>query len=147
VGFDALAEVQQTIFTVEALRALATEWRDHRDALSPKLQALLEEGEACPDARYRAAVATAERCRTTLDRLFADYDVLLAPSAPGEAPGLEATGDPLFNRMWTLLHVPCLTLPAGRGPRGLPVGVQLIGAHGRDEALLAHAAAIERVPG
>jgi len=33
----------------------------------------------------------------------------------------------VFNRLWTLLHVPCLTVPCGKGPMGLPLGVQLIG--------------------
>jgi Asp-tRNA(Asn)/Glu-tRNA(Gln) amidotransferase A subunit family amidase len=147
-GFETLGEAHQTIFTAEAVRALALEWRDHRAALSPKLQALLREGEACPEARYRAAVETARRYRDRLDDVFANVDVLLAPSAPGEAPaGRESTGDPVLNRLWTLLHVPCVTLPVARGPHGLPVGIQLIGARTQDEALLARAAAIERIPG
>ena len=46
------------------------------------------------------------------------------------------TGDPLMSRMWTALHVPALAVPVGRGPQGLPVGVQLIAACGADEHLL-----------
>jgi Asp-tRNA(Asn)/Glu-tRNA(Gln) amidotransferase A subunit family amidase len=61
--------------------------------------------------------------------------VLLTASAQGEAPiGLESTGDPVFNRNWTLLHVPCVTIPFALGPNGMPVGVQLVaqpGEHGR----------------
>jgi amidase len=73
--------------------------------------------------------------------MFTDYDVLLVPSAPGEAPvGLEATGNPIFNRMWTLLHTPAVTLPSHAGPHGLPVGVQVIGPLGMDDRLLAMAA-------
>ena len=67
--------------------------------------------------------------------------MLLVPSAPGEAPeGLEATGDPMFNRLWTLLHTPAVTLPGLTGPQGLPVGVQMIGPLGADERLLRIAA-------
>ncbi|MDE0384164.1 MAG: amidase family protein, partial [Defluviicoccus sp.] len=59
---------------------------------------------------------------------------------PGEAPeGLGMTGDPIFQTTWTLLHLPCVTLPFATGPRGLPVGVQLIGRRGADAALLAAA--------
>jgi Asp-tRNA(Asn)/Glu-tRNA(Gln) amidotransferase A subunit family amidase len=58
------------------------------------------------------------------------------PAAPGEAPPIATTGDPMFNRAWTLLHLPCITLPAGRGPTGLPVGIQLIGRPGEDARLL-----------
>lgn len=59
---------------------------------------------------------------------FRALDVVLTPSAPGEAPaGLAATGDPLFNRIWTLLGNPCVHLPFAQGAAGLPVGVQAIG--------------------
>ena len=69
-----------------------------------------------------------------------DIDIILAPAAPGEAPeGLAATGDPLYNRVWTLLQVPCVSVPFGTGPKGLPLSVQLVGRHGDDEKLLAAA--------
>jgi amidase len=61
--------------------------------------------------------------------------------------GIESTGDPAFNRIWTLLGVPCLSLPAGRGPAGLPVGVQLVGAAGGDGALVESASWIARALG
>jgi Asp-tRNA(Asn)/Glu-tRNA(Gln) amidotransferase A subunit family amidase len=71
-------------------------------------------------------------------------DVLLTPSAIGEAPeGLSSTGDPAFNRIWTLLGVPCLNLPGAVAPSGMPVGVQLVGRSGCDGDLLAAAAWIE----
>jgi Asp-tRNA(Asn)/Glu-tRNA(Gln) amidotransferase A subunit family amidase len=73
--------------------------------------------------------------------MFGRWDALLAPSARGEAPrGLGATGDPIFSRAWTLLHLPSVALPCGKGPQGLPVGVQLIGPLGADDALLRLAA-------
>ena len=75
-----------------------------------------------------------------MDALFESHDVLLAPSAVGAAPqGTAATGDPLFNRIWTLLGVPCVTLPRFQGASGLPLGVQLIGRARHDTRLLAAA--------
>ena len=75
--------------------------------------------------------------RMALGDVFADIDVLLAPSTIGEAPtGIEATGDPLFNRIWTLLRTPCVHVPFGRGPSGLPVGVTIVGPIGADRATL-----------
>jgi amidase len=74
-----------------------------------------------------------------------DVDFLLTPSAPGEAPrSLESTGDPVFNRAWTLLGVPCVTVPHGKGAHGLPLAVQLVGPFDGDSALLgwAHWAAV-----
>jgi len=70
--------------------------------------------------------------------------VLLAPSAVGEAPqGLDSTGDARFNAIWTLAWTPCVTLPAGNGHKGLPLGIQLVGPRFRDEALLDAAAWVE----
>ena len=64
---------------------------------------------------------------------------MLAPAAPGEAPhGLGSTGDARFNRLWSYLGLPCASLPRGRGPNGLPLGIQLVGAAGKDAAFLAN---------
>ena len=87
-----------------------------------------------------------ERANAVLDVLFLDCDAVLVPSAPGEAPeGLGATGDPLFSRIWSLLRLPCVALPLGAGPRGLPLGVQLIGRKGGDRKLLAVAEWVQAV--
>jgi amidase len=68
---------------------------------------------------------------------IAPYDALLSASATGEAPaGLHDTGEATFNRLTSGLGVPCVTIPASRGPANLPVGVQLIGAMGDDMRLL-----------
>ncbi len=70
--------------------------------------------------------------------------MLLTPSAAGEAPvGLQSTGDPRFNSIWTLAWTPCVTLPAGTGPAGLPLGIQLVGRRFGDEALLDAASWVE----
>lgn len=147
-AFESLAEIQNLIFTAGAAESLSAEWRDHRDSLSPQLRAVIEEGLShTPDA-VAAAEMAAERCRAFMDELFVNHDFVLAPAAVGEAPeGLERTGDPLFSRMWTLLHGPCLSLPGMTGEAGLPVGVQLAGRRGDDDRLLAWAAWLaERMP-
>ena len=95
--------------------------------------------------RLAAAREQAERCRREIDATFEQVDVLLTPAAVGEAPeGLGATGDPIFCRIWTLLGVPCLSLPVLKGPAGLPIGLQIVGRRGRDAELLAAAAWIEQ---
>ena len=79
-----------------------------------------------------------------LDRLFDDADVLLAPSAVGEAPLFEyGTGDPIMSRAWTLLGLPSITLPCGAGDNGLPLGLQIAARPREDEKLLAIAAWLE----
>jgi Asp-tRNA(Asn)/Glu-tRNA(Gln) amidotransferase A subunit family amidase len=79
--------------------------------------------------------------RAQFDRVIGDCDVLMCPSAPGEAPqGLLATGDPIFNRTWTLLGLPCVNVPGLTGGAGMPVGVQLVGRLGDDSKVLQAAA-------
>jgi amidase len=133
------------IFEFEAARNYAYEYEVHGDKLSAALRdGLLAPGRALPLSAYIEAVETAEAFRRNLDDLFDEFDVLLAPSAVGEAPeGLGSTGDARFNAIWTLAWTPCMTLPAGTGRKGLPLGVQLIGPRFGDEALLDAAAWVE----
>ena len=142
--FNGLAEEQQTIMAFEALLTLAVERRDHAARMSAKILELLEAGRACPEGRYEIALRRAAAARAAFEGVMASLDLLITPSAPGEAPqGRATTGDPVFNRIWTLLHVPCLTLPVARGPQGLPLGVQLVGRFKADHQLLAQARWIE----
>ena len=120
--------------------SLADEWQRHGELLSPRLAEIVTTGMAWPRADYLAALATAARARDWAARVFADVDVLIDVAAPGEAPvGLESTGDPLFNRLWTLLGLPVLTLPAATGPSGMPLGIQLVGRFNGDAVLIATA--------
>ncbi len=137
-AFTGLPDVQATIMAVEAARSLARE--GHRDQLSEQLRGLVAAGEATSAEAYAQGLARAAACRRTFSALLERVDVLLTPSTPGEAPaGLEATGDPAFNRIWTLLHAPCVHVPVTSGPAGLPLGVQLVGVGGRDGELLSAA--------
>jgi Asp-tRNA(Asn)/Glu-tRNA(Gln) amidotransferase A subunit family amidase len=135
--FDRLAEAHVTIQIFEGARCCAYELTQHAEQLSANVRQLLEPGKTLPYADYQAALRLAATCRQQLNAIFAEHDVLLVPSAPGEAPvGLQATGDPIFNRLWTLLHTPALNLPGLVGPQGLPVGVQAIAPVGADDRLL-----------
>jgi Asp-tRNA(Asn)/Glu-tRNA(Gln) amidotransferase A subunit family amidase len=88
--------------------------------------------------RYDRARELSQLCRSMLPGVLDACHVLLAPSTTGEAPpGLESTGSPVMNRVWTFLHVPCVTVPVATGPNGLPVGLQVIGRIGDDARTLA----------
>lgn len=139
--FLRLDAAQTEIMAYEVARALCFEAERHGGALSGKLREMIDAGRAIAPLRHAENIRLAERCRARLPQLFNDVDILLTLSAPGEAPaGLSSTGDPLFNRAWTLLGIPCLHLPFGQGPNGLPVGVQAVGRWGEDRRLLAAAA-------
>ena len=143
--FADLIEVQNTIMIGEVPTSLAWEYDHHANQLSDRLRAAVEEGLSYPAGKLDAALAEAEACRADADALFGDHDMLITPAAPGEAPTAEITGDPMFNRIWTALYGPCLTLPAATGPNGLPIGVQLVGRAGDDARLIAWARWIEGV--
>jgi Asp-tRNA(Asn)/Glu-tRNA(Gln) amidotransferase A subunit family amidase len=141
---DGLIEAQKTILSAEAVKSFAKEARDHGDKLSRRLSDLIEAGKKIDGATIDKAHALAAKSRQAHDALFGDVDVLLTPAAPGEAPkGLAATGDPVFNRGWTYLGAPCVSLPYGKGPAGLPLAIQLVGKRGADRDLVAAAAWIE----
>lgn len=136
-NFAGMAQAQMDIMTYEMARSLAYEWHAHRAHLSQKLQDLIAAGLALPRERYDAAITLARNGRRMTAELFSRTDVLLTPSTVGEAPrGLHGTGDPLFNRMWTVLHTPCVHLPFTQGPNGLPVGLQVVGPIGADRSTL-----------
>ncbi len=136
-AFDTLADARRAINDHERARAMAHEWRTDRDRLSPALRKTVEAGLAVPHAEYRAALARTRDCRHLLDWLFDDWDALLAPAVNGEAPlGLGHAGDPAFQALWTMLHVPAITLPTHRGPNAMPVGIQLVARRGEDDLLL-----------
>ncbi len=142
---EGLTEAQDKIMAFETCRALAHERVRHSAELSPRLAQLLDAGMAVGTDEYDAARALAATARAGLAQFFGGCDVVLAPAAPGEAPaGLGYTGNPVFNRMWTLLGTPCVALPARWGASGLPTSVQLVGRIGDDTRLMACAAYLER---
>jgi len=134
-AFQGLIDAQIAVMGHEASRALGGE---PQTELSPRLREFLREGANVTPERLRSAREQADRCRRQLDEIFATFDALLTPAATGEAPiGLAAaTGDPVFCRIWTLLGVPCASLPVLKGPAGLPVGLQVVGGRNREDVLL-----------
>ncbi|HEX2412924.1 MAG TPA: amidase [Solirubrobacteraceae bacterium] len=133
--FAELPDAQTVIMERDVFRGLGEE----RD-VSAELAAVLERGSAVSDAEYATARGLARVCQLQLPELVDGFDVVVTPAVRGEAPKcLDATGDPLFCRMWTLLGAPCVAVPGLRGPDGLPLGVQVVASPGRDDRALAAA--------
>jgi Asp-tRNA(Asn)/Glu-tRNA(Gln) amidotransferase A subunit family amidase len=129
----------------EAHQALAWEYREHHDAIAPILRGRLDESRGTTAAAYDEAMQIASRARHALAEVFEDVDVLLTLSAPGAAPkGLGSTGDARYNRLWTLMGVPCVNVPTLVAEGGLPVGVQVIARYGADAEALAAARFVEQ---
>ncbi|HXG50224.1 MAG TPA: amidase family protein [candidate division Zixibacteria bacterium] len=144
--FERFEIMGRRINDYEFSRALAWERNRHWNLLSElqrnKLSAWLD----ISYEQYREAEAVLARCRARLADAMKDVDLLLTPSALGEAPaGLTSTGDTSFNILATWTYTPCVTLPVFTGPSGLPVGIQLIGHRNQDHRLLEGALAVYRV--
>lgn len=139
-------DIHATIQDFEAALALAGDFEQNRERLSEKLRGTLENGMRIDATTYDEARRTARHARHRASELFEDVDVLLTPSAPGAAPkGLETTGVPLFNKLWTLTGNPCVNVPGITGNDGLPLGIQIVARFGRDRVALSAASWIEAV--
>ena len=139
-NFEELTAATKTINDVERARAMAWEWNTKPDLISERLRKTIAHGLAVTPSSYADALRLVETSRNALPMAFGAIGVVLAPCANGEAPaGLDYTGDPFFQGVWTALHAPAISLPTHRGPTGLPVGIQLVGRRHADEALLAAA--------
>jgi Asp-tRNA(Asn)/Glu-tRNA(Gln) amidotransferase A subunit family amidase len=131
-------ERQTTLGSFEGLRNHMPELYRHEALLSARLrESKIARGRELSLEAFRAACRGAEKARAAAREWAGGFDAILTLPAPGQAPrGLASTGSAVFNALWTQLWMPCLTLPAGRGPDGLPVGVQLVGCRHADARLL-----------
>ena len=107
------------------------------DRLGPETQKAMADGAATPATDYIAALATGQAMKGGLRDVFETADFLICPAATGPAPeGLEFTGDSIFNGLWTFCGTPAVTVPIEVAENGLPIGVQIVAAKGRDADLL-----------
>ena len=147
---DEVSEVQRRHSAFEAPRNHAPELYRHGALLSADLlgDGRIEAGRRLSLADFRAAWREADRMRAAAREWAGAFDAILTLPAAGEAPRtLDSTGPAIFNALWTVLHMPCLTLPAETGPNGLPVGIQLVGPRYHDARLLDAGLWVERTLG
>ncbi|MCA0204736.1 MAG: amidase [Proteobacteria bacterium] len=139
-AFDGLTEAHRIVMQAEMRTAFLADYRRLGDALYPELVGILKNERGESRADLLAALDLAAACRAEFDRLAAPFDAVLTPSTAGEAPlGPDNTGAATFNRIWTLLHMPCVNVPGLTGPQGLPVGLTLTGPRYTDRRLIAMA--------
>lgn len=138
-SFVGLTEEQTLLQAYEGLRSLLWERATQPELLSGLIRARLDAAESIELAEYERARSRMAIARhpVELEELFGPVDVLVTPAAVGEAPAdLTTTGDACFNRLWTLLGCPALTVPGATGRTGLPIGVQLVARPFREDVLI-----------
>jgi Asp-tRNA(Asn)/Glu-tRNA(Gln) amidotransferase A subunit family amidase len=135
--FGEAIELHRTIMEADLAKSFAREYERGRDKLSARLREMIERGQEIRAVDYNRSVERIPALNAALAEIFASYDAILTPAAPGEAPkGLDSTGSPVFCTIWTLCGAPAVTLPLLTGASGLPIGVQLVGEKGDDARLL-----------
>lgn len=140
--FDAAIRVHRTIMLYEAARLSRAARQVSREGFSDLLNKALDEGDAIRDADYRDALKARTHLQQSLAQFFdRGYSAIITPPAAGEAPAsLDTTGDPRFCTPWSLVGAPAITIPTGKGPSGMPLGLQIVGAAEEENYLLATAA-------
>ena len=128
----------QVISSVETARTMANEMRDHLATMNRWLQETARTAALVDQGQYDAAQLHAIACQRALAEIFERCDLIITPSACGEATGdLTGVSNSAFNRIWTLMHGPCVSIPAFTGPHGMPVGIQIVGPGGTDARTIA----------
>jgi len=137
--FEGLEAAHRWISGFEFARNFTWEIENRWEQISTTLRnGRLKDGLACTYEHYVAMRELVSRCRHLLAPVIADYDILLAASAAGEAPlGTDPTVHPWVYMIWTTMHLPSVTLPVFRGPHGMPIGAQLIAKRSDDRKLFA----------
>jgi amidase len=143
-AFDNAWDNVMTIMARDAVKSFASIESRHRIRLSPHLIELLDRGHRVTPEQYAKARAKRDEYRAWLDNVFERNDAIATIPATGEAPeGLANTGDASFCSLWTQAGMPAVTIPSGFGPRGLPLGFQVVGRYREDEHALRVASWIE----
>ncbi len=145
VGFDTVHAIHRRIMACEAADYHRRQYGAPCLGYSPKLAALLDEGFATSMADYQEALRHQAAFAHAVARSTHGVDALAIPSTPTAAPGLETTGDPLFNSPWSHAGVPAVSIPCALTAAGLPLSLQLVGPKWSEAPLLAVAVWCERL--
>ena len=135
-SFDALHEDHRIIMEADLARNFADEYDNGKAELSTVLREMIERGQQVSADDYDAALARRQEYDDLLEEIFGEYDAILTPATPGPAPaGLDVTGSPAMNTIWTFCGTPAINVPLLQDPDGLPIGVQVVSVKGDDARL------------
>ena len=127
----------RTIMEVDLAKSFRREYERGKDKLSPTLRKMIERGQQCLAMDYNYAVEQIPALNSALGEILLEYDAIITPATPGEAPvGLDSTGSPVFCTPWSLCGIPSISVPILQGSNGMPIGVQLTAAKNDDARLL-----------
>ena len=143
-GWAACGEAARAINQYEGARTMQARYEEFGEKIGSRLAQLVRTGLAMTEDEYEASLDLVTQMRGEISELFWDFPAMITPAAVGAAPaGLASTGDPAANAPWTAMGLPAIAVPLP--VEGGPVGVQITGAWGRDDALVSVAEQLERI--
>ena len=120
-------------------------FKKSRNKLSKEMQSAISRGMKNSAKDYLDAVDFMKRSYESYKEVFEDYHGVISPCSTGVADkGLKSTGSADFNRVWSYMHTPAISLPLLQGENNLPLGVQLIGDKYDDHRFLSTARWLEQ---
>jgi aspartyl-tRNA(Asn)/glutamyl-tRNA(Gln) amidotransferase subunit A len=150
-AFGEVLACHRTVMAVEAASFHRERLEKHPDDYGPNITKLLREGLACPAPEYSRCKQHQRELGDAMRGCILNVDALLCPATRGAAPEAATTGDPAFNSPWSYAGLPCVSIPAGFAPDGMPLSIQLIGHPWKEDVLFKVAAwceqALDFVPG
>lgn len=130
-------ESLQTIMDAEFAVAMDEHMKHASEQVDDRTKAVVERGRGVSAFDYLKAKRAIEPVAAGFEEFFERFDAIITPATLGPAPkGLDSTGDPVMNMLWSYTGMPAISLPLMQTEAGLPLGVQLVGARHDDARLL-----------
>ena len=143
--FKDIHKYHQIIHETDLANNFSLYYKKYKKKLSKYMQDAISKGNKHSAKEYAEAIDFMKRSYESYKEVFEDYHGVLSPSSPGVAlKGLKSTGTAEFNKVWSYLGTPCISLPILQGENNLPLGVQLIGAKYDDQRFLGVANWLEK---
>ncbi len=154
-GFEVSEKASAKILLAEAATYHQEHIEQNADQIGEDVLTRFKWGLEVTGVEYAQARRTQTQWRRKMERLFETVDALVLPATPFPATPLDGS-DPLalskgnltrFTRMFNLTGNPSIVLPCGRTQNGLPIGVQIVGPHWREDRIVQVARAYEEARG
>ena len=143
--FKDIHKYHQIIHETDLANNLSDYYKKSKNKLSKYMQSAIKNGNKYSGKEYAEAIDFMKRSYESYKEVFEDYHGILTPSSPGVAPkGLKSTGTAEFNKVWSYLGTPCISLPLLQGENNLPLGIQLVGEKYDDNRFLGVSSWIEK---
>ena len=143
--FKDIHKYHQIMYETDLANNFGLYYKKYKKKLSKPMQDAIVKGNKHSAKEYAEALDFMKRSYESYEEVFEDYHGVLSPASPGVAPkSLKTTGSAEFNKVWSYLGTPCISLPLLQGDANMPLGVQLTGARYDDHRFLGIANWLEK---